>query len=240
MNISTRLFRFLPSSLFIAAAVIAALGSTAGSTAGSAYAAKLKPTHTPTPAPGTIPAPSNISVVLLRPDQFQAQVFPYPVNRYVQAQLISGPNTAGMPIVNTIGGFVIFDSLVADSDYVFQVRNYQVGNPPLTSAWVPFSFHTAATFATRPNPPQNLRVTQRTDTTVTVMWDAAPNTTYYYSINSGPLTSSYKDCAPYCSGTDPETKVLARPAPGTSVQFSVIARDTAQNSSLPTTLVVTN
>ena len=230
MKISARSFRFVSSSLLAAATVVAALGASAG----SANAAKPRPT------PTVVPAPTTAAVLVNRPDLVIIQVAAA-VSSSQDFQLISGPNSAGRPVVAGIGGALSFENLVANSDYVYQVRNVRTRLPFVVSAWAQFSFHTATNFATRPNPPQNLRVTQTTATSVTVMWDADTTPRVYkYSLNGGTPISTDSGCFPYCTGEELLSATFARPAPGTSVLFSVTGRDNDFNTSLPATLVVTN
>ena len=153
-------------------------------------------------------------------------------------------------------GLVGFLRLVENNDYVFRYRNKistNGSNSFIVSPWVQFSFHTPTGDSLRPSAPQNLRVIERTATTVTVRWDVVPTAARYdFSLNGGASAQTGICGGAYCTPPDPLTATFARPAPGASVLFSVTATratpycgpycfpDTRFNTSLPATLVVTN
>ena len=244
MNVSTQplRLRFVSKVMTVAVSVLTILTLLVVNT-GAIQAQKRKPTPTPTPISG-VAAPSSIQIILVRPDSIQLLI--NPSSALNEAQLISGPNSAGRAIVTNFTNVVTFSGLIANSDYVFRVRNIQTRLPLVASPWVNFSFHTATDFATRPNPPQNLRVVappDATDTRIYVTWDA-PSTpgsfSYQYSLNGVYQGYTGSTCSPYCSDIDLRTVIFARPAAGSSVLFSVTATDVNFNTSLPAELVVNN
>jgi hypothetical protein len=174
-----------------------------------------------------------------------------------QAELLSGPTTIGPAIVLAgDGGRVSFLRLVENSDYVFRYRNALPSGPEVVvSAWAQFSFRTPTFDSLRPAAPRNLRVVERTATTVTVRWDAVPNAIdYSFSVNGSAFTTSNPVTCIYCTPVDPLTAVIPRPAVGLPATVSVISTraatpplcaaycypDTRFVNSLPTSLVVAN
>jgi hypothetical protein len=268
MKISTHRFRLTSrSKVMAAAAMLLAVASAVGVTAGTANAAKPRPTRTPAPLPTAIvpaptppiptsvPVPSSFQVTSNVPDNFQVQISP--ATQLGDAELLSGP-TVGGPVIITVGdgGRVAFLRLVENSDYVFRYRN-KIWIPSTSSfiysEWVQFSFHTPTFDSLRPAAPQNLRVVERTATTITVRWDPVPTAVRYdFSLNGGAPVQTGVCSGAYCTPTDPLTATFPRPAAGTSVLFSVTATrnepgcgaycfpDLRFVTSFPATLVVTN
>jgi hypothetical protein len=174
-----------------------------------------------------------------------------------QAELLSGPTTIGSAIV-LVGdaGRVQFLRLVENSSYTFRYRNALPSGPNLVvGEWVQFVFRTPTFDSLRPAAPQNLRVVARTETTVTVRWDAIPNAIdYSFSVNGSAFVTSNPVSCIYCTPVDPLTAVIARPAVGLPATVSVTATraaapplcaaycypDTRFVNSLPATLVVAN
>ena len=269
MKTSTHSVRLIASSLFAAVTVVATLAASGG----SAFAAKPKPTPRPTIAPTpfvyptpaptavppvspSVPVPSAIQVISNFPDAVQIRVSPG--TQLSDAELLSGPTSAAGPVIVLVAdnGLVSFSRLVENSDYVFRYRNKISPDGSINfivSPWVQFSFHTPTGDSLRPSIPQNLRVIDRTATTVTVRWDAVPTAARYdFSLNGGASSQTGICGGAYCTPPDPLTATFARPAPGTSVLFSITATrataicgpycfpDTRFDTSLPATLVVTN
>ena len=233
------------------------------------------PTPGPTPVSPispSVPVPLTSQATYIRPDNYSVQIAP--ATQLGDAEFVSGPNTAPRPVVSLPGGGIdgptivsVFDNggvafsrLVENSDYVFRYRNKiyvsQTTNSLyfVLSPWVQFSFHTPTGDSLRPAAPQNLRVTERTATTVTVRWDPVPTAVRYnFSLNGGAPTQTGVCSGAYCTPPDPLTATFPRPAPGANVLFSVTATrapdpycgpycfpDTRFDTSLPATLVITN
>ena len=265
MNLSTKRFHFSPRSTLKAAAVLlVACASVMGSAAGMANAAKPRPRPTPTPAstavpvpPAAPPAPVSFQVTDPTPDHFAVQMSP--ATQLGEAELLSGPTIGGPALISVgDGGRLSFLRLAENSDYVFRYRNaVPNGSTTVTSAWVQFSFRTPTFDSLRPSAPQNVRVVERTATTVTVRWDPVPTAARYdVSLNgAAPVQTGVFTCI-YCAPSDPLTFTFPRPAPGSNVLFSVTASraptappsgcgaycfpDDRFSTSLPATLVVTN
>jgi hypothetical protein len=224
--ISTRSTRVRSGKrLAMIAFAIAALVAALSANVGVAQAAKVT----------TAPKPTALNAYVVRPDVVLGLLSP--ASTYNQSQLVSGPNTSGSPVVLSTGGNVIFDNLQPNSTYSFIVRNVKPGST--SSAWVTHTFTTAATYASRPAAPTNLRVSATTATTVSVTWDAPDASSYTYkpTVNG---TRVDVDCSVYCTDVDRRTATFSKPAPGTSIVFTVSARDTNFNLSLPVQLVVTD
>lgn len=185
------------------------------------------------PAPTVAPTPTSVNWFLIRPDLAQGIVRPN--SQFVEHQLLSGPGVVTpAPIVRGTRGVVSLLGLQPASTYTLRVRNSAAGVAP--SAWTTFSLTTAATFASRPNPPKNLRIQQATATRLTVAWDGPDSEFYSYEafIGSSPLDlgGGYN--------LETQTRSIPRPAPGTTSTFSVAARDSQLNLSLPATLEVSS
>ena len=256
MKISARSFRLFTNSVLATATVIATLGATSG----IASAARSKPPRpTPTPAPTALPpaappAPVSFQITDPTPDHFAVQMSP--ATQLGEAELLSGPTIGGPAIVLVgDGGRVSFLRLAENSDYVFRYRNaVPNGSTTVTSAWVQFSFRTPSFDSLRPSAPQNVRVVERTATTVTVRWDAVPTAARYdVSLNGAAPVQTGVCSGAFCTPPDPLTFTFPRPTPGSSVLFSVTASrapgfgcgpycppDNRFITSLPATLVVTN
>jgi hypothetical protein len=262
----------MPRSTHLRAAVATAfllLGATTLFSTTANASSRTRPTTTKPPAttqpPGTTQPPvvvappgpaTGFAVVQNIPDDFQVQMTS--ATELGQAELLSGPTTIGPAIVLVgSGGRVGFLRLVENSDYVFRYRNALPSGPNLVvGAWVQFSFRTPTFDSLRPAAPQNLRVVERTASTVTVRWDAVPNAIgYSFSVNGGAFTSTTTVTCIYCTPIDPLTAVIARPAVGTPATVRVIATrpptqpflctaycfpDSRFVDSLPVTLVVAN
>ena len=234
-------------------------------TAGVATAAKPKPprptatpapTSTPAPVPTSVPTPAAFTVTNNVPDSFAVQIAP--ATQLGDAELLSGPTIGGPALVLVgDGGRVSFLRLAENSDYTFQYRN-KIWIPSTASfsfsPWVQFSFHPPTFDSLRPAAPQNVRVVEQTAATVTVRWDPVPTAVRYdYSLNGGAPIQTGVCSGVYCTPPDPLTATFARPAVGSSIQFSVTAtRAPAQTggpytfpdnrfiTSLPTTIVINN
>lgn len=266
MNLLAHRFQVKSSAtLKIATVFMLAMVGAVGAMTGQVNAARPRPpaptaipapTATPAPIPTSVPLPVAFTVISNVPDNFQVQISP--ATQLGDAELLSG-STVGGPVIITVGdgGLVAFLRLVENSDYVFRYRN-KIWIPSLssfiTSAWVQFSFHTPTFDSLRPSAPQNLRVVERTATTVTVRWDPVPTAVRYdFSLNGSVPVQTGVCGSPYCTPTDPLTVTFLRPAVGSSILFSVTASrapapygggydfpDNRFITSLPATLVVTN
>ena len=244
-----RLYLALRSKVTSAVMVLLAIACVISTTTGVANAAKPRPprptatpvpTATPAPVPTSVPTPLSFSITSNVPDAFAV------------------PTIGGPALVSVgDGGRVSFLRLAENRDYVFQYRN-KIWIPSTSSfifsPWVQFSFHTPTFDSLRPAAPQNLRVVEQTATTVTVRWDAVPTAVRYdYSLNGGTPIQTGVCSGVYCTPPDPLTATFARPAAGSSIQFSVTASrapapyggayqfpDNRFITSLPTTIVVSN
>lgn len=260
-----RLYLALRSKVTSAVMVLLAIACVISTTTGVANAAKPRPprptatpvpTATPAPVPTSVPTPLSFSITSNVPDAFAVQITP--VTQLGDAELLSGPTIGGPALVSVgDGGRVSFLRLAENSDYVFQYRN-KIWIPSTSSfifsPWVQFSFHTPTFDSLRPAAPQNLRVVEQSATTVTVRWDAVPTAVRYdYSLNGGTPIQTGVCSGVYCTPPDPLTATFARPAAGSSIQFSVTASrapapyggayqfpDNRFITSLPTTIVVSN
>jgi hypothetical protein len=214
------------------------------------------PGTTQPPAVVTPPGPATGFTVLQNtPDDFQIQMTS--ATQLGQAELLSGPTTIGPAIVLVgDGGRVTFLRLVENSDYVFRYRNaLPSGQNLVVGEWVQFAFRTPTFESLRPAAPRNLRVVERTESTVTVRWDAVPNAIdYSFSVNGSAFRTSNPVTCIYCTPVDPLTAVIPRPPVGQPATVNVIATraatpplcsaycypDTRFVNSQPSTLVVSN
>lgn len=213
-------------AMAVTATVLIALMATLTTTGLAAQAAKATP---------GVAKPTTFTAYAVRPDVAYGLLSPS--STYNQTQLLSGPNSAGRPIVLNISGNVGFADLVPNSTYTFQARNVKPGST--SSAWVIHTFTTPASFTARPAAPVNLRISATTATTVSVSWDAPAglsNLSYEPRVNGTRVST---DCSIYCTDLERRTATFTKPAPGTTATFTVAARDTNFNLSLPATLLVT-
>lgn len=218
--------RTIARALVVTATVLTTLLATLATSGLAAQAAKATP---------GVAKPTSFTAYAVRPDVAYGLLSPS--STYNQTQLLSGPNSAGRPIVLNIGGNVGFTDLLPSSTYTFQARNVKPGST--SSAWVIHTFTTPATFTARPAAPVNLRISASTATTVSVTWDAPAglsNLSYEPRVNGARVSAA---CSIYCTDLELRTAIFAKPAPGTAVTFTVTARDTNFNLSLPATLLVT-
>lgn len=205
--------RHVSSSLLAAAAVLLALGLPG--LAGAAV--KARP----------VPAPLDAFVQVQTPTTTQILVVTLGVVDQ-DVQLVSGPNTAGSPIVAARDGRVSFTNLVPGSDYTYRVRNVRTRTPLVASAWVQFSFRTPVEITGALTAPQNLRtrlfILPFIPEYVEVRWDAVPTaTSYEVSVNGAPFVTTDPGyiCA-YCI-FDPLSTNVARPAVGSNTTVRVRA-----------------
>lgn len=226
--------RIIRTVLLSAAAATAFAGVTSltvATPAGAAVRTKARPK--PQPTPTVAPTPTSVILTSVRPDLVYGLV--RPAADYLEYQLLSGPGVgSNAPIERGVAASFFLENLQAASTYTYRIRNIGVGVAP--SAWTTFTVTTAATFASRPPAPMNLRVLSRTATTVTVTWDAPGAGSFQYRafVDETPLLLPV---GPYSYETRQRTFPV--PAPGVSVTVTVTARDSMQNLSLPATLVVT-
>ena len=182
-----------------------------------------------------VSAPTAFNPYVIRPDVVHGLLSPRFSSN--ETQLLTGPNAAGRPVVRGVGNNVVFADLVPSSTYTFRARNVQPGRTP--SRWVTHTFTTAANFTARPSAPTNLRLTSSTADQIRVTWDAPTSAgpfQYEPRVNGARVSLA---CVTYCTDLDTRTAVFARPAAGTTVTFTVAARDVNFNLSLPASLTVT-
>jgi hypothetical protein len=170
--------------------------------------------------------PTSFTVTQDTPDDFQLQIAG--ATELGDAEFLSGPTTIGPAIVLVgSGGRVLFLRLAENSSYTFRYRNkifVESTNSLIVSEWVTFAFRTPTFDSLRPIAPQNLRVVARTDTMVTVRWDAGPTpVTYQFTLNGAAPVNTVCNNPLFCEVPDPLTYTFARPPVGTSVLFSVVA-----------------
>ena len=232
---------YLPRALAAVAAVVTVLGATQA-TAQTKRTQKLE-------------APV-VQVTRVRPDvaELSIQFRLSTAGTRQEYQVISGPNAEGSPSSFTIAGLIPVGlrnvqgqypiQLLPNSDYYVRVRN--VKTSVNVSSWSSVFFRTPAQFEIRPAPPANLRITQQTDTRVTLMWDApsgtAPSTAafYYELFLNNQRTPIFQCGGAYvtCTEADFRTVTINRPAPGSTLTFGVTARDSDLNRSELATIAV--
>lgn len=244
MNVSTQRYTHTTRTalLFILAAVMA-VTTVFGASTGIAQAQKRKKLTAPI-----------VQVTKVRPDAAELTITNVlsTVGNKQEYQVISGPNAAGSPSTITLGTVLRVGlrnvqgqypiQLLPNSDYVVRVRNIKTSAD--FSDRVNVSFRTTAQFDARPGTPPNLRITQQTATKVTLMWDApsgAAPFTYELFLN-GVRTAIFQCGGAYvtCTEADFRTVTINRPAPGSTLTFSVAARDANLNLSLPAALSIPN
>ena len=207
------------------------------------------------PQATAIPAPI-VNVSRVRPDIAELSIPPSlsTAGTRQEYQVISGPNSANSPSSITIGGTILVGfrnvtgqypiELQPNADYYVRVRNIKTSID--FSPWATVFFRTPGQFDERPNPPANLRITNLTDTGVTLRWDDAstnlmpnPVNRYEFFIN-GARTPLPQCGGPYtlCTEADYRTITISRPTPGTTLAFGVTARDANLNRSEVSTITV--
>ena len=246
MKIATRSFTQSTRAglLFVLVAVIA-ITAVFGPSTGVAQAQKRKKLTAPI-----------VQVTQVRPDVAELTItnVASTIGTRQEYQVISGPNAAGSPTSLTIGTVIRVGlrnvqgqypiQLLPDSDYVVRVRNIKTSVE--FSDWVNVSFRTTAQFDTRPSAPPNLRITQQTDTAVTLMWDApagvpALNYPFTYELFLNNTRTAIFQCGGAyvtCTEADFRTVTINRPAAGSTLIFGVTARDSNLNRSELSTITV--
>lgn len=186
------------------------------------------------------------------PDSFTIRIAP--ATQLGDAQLVNP--TPGSSVFVSDNGTVVFYGTLENTAYTSRHRN-KVWVPATSSfvfsPWVEFSFRTPTFDSLRPQAPQNVRVVERTATTVTVRWDATPTAARYdYRLNGGSPIQTGICGGAYCDPIDPLTATFTRPPVGATVSFSVTATrnepgcgaycfpDTRFSTSLASTLAITN
>jgi len=203
-----------------------------GTLASPAFA-QSNPIPTPNAALFSTATPTNVYIEFFQTTHTQ------------EYQLISGPNTPGAILRHTSPAgsnqaVINLTNLVPNSAYVVQIRNKTSTG---ASAWFQYAFKTPVDYPT-PIAPQNLRVTQSTTTSVTVVWDLDTSMAflpaYVYSVNGGPRVGTGVACFPYCAGSELATATITRPVPGTAINFSVTSTSVYGKTSAPSVLVIPN
>jgi hypothetical protein len=226
--------RSLTTRTACAAAVVLMGAATFASNPAATAASRPRPTTTtttrPTVPPTTVVPPTSIAaatsftVTQNTPDDFQVQMAP--ANQLGDAELLSGPNFGAANLFSSDFGRLTFLGLAENSNYTFRYRNKVFVSSTqsfVLSPWTTFAFRTPTFDSLRPLAPPNLRVVERTATTVTVRWDSVPNAIRYdYSLNGGTPIFSALGCQ-YCLAVDALTATFTRPAAGSTVAFSVTA-----------------
>ena len=239
---------FSATSLMAVTAITTAIGTT------EAQAQSTKKSVKP-PQPSSIPAPI-VNVTRVRPDVAELTITPSlaTAGTRQEYQVISGPNSANSPSSITIGGPILVGlrnvlgrypiELQPNADYYVRVRNIKTSVD--FSPWTTVFFSTPGQFDVRPSPPANLRITNQTDTGVTLMWDDADTNLlanianrYEFFIN-GVRTPIPQCGGPYalCTAADYRTIRIGRPTPGTTLVFGVTTRDAFLNRSEVSTITV--
>lgn len=242
MNISAQRYTRTARTglLFILAAVVA-ITTVFGASTDIAQAQKRKKLTAPI-----------VQVTKVRPDAAELTITNIlsTVGTKQEYQVISGPNADGSPASLTISHILVVGTrnilgaypiqLLPNSDYVVRVRNIKTSVD--FSDWVNVSFRTTAQFDARPGSPPNLRVTGQTATQVTLMWDAPSGAApFSYELYLNNVRTALFQCGGAyvtCSEADFRTVTINRPAAGSTLTFSVAARDANLNLSLPSQLTV--
>lgn len=232
--------------------VVAAITTVMGTTEVHAQSNK-KAVKPPTTAP--IPAPV-VSVTRVRPDVAELSILPSlaTAGTRQEYQVISGPNSESSASSITAGGTILVGlknglgqypiELQPNADYHVRVRNIKTSID--FSAWTTVFFRTPGQFDDRPRPPANLRITNQTSTTVTLMWDdddqnLLPNIFQRYEFFINAIRTPINQCGgPYtfCTDADYRTVTITRPPAGTTLNFGVTNRDANLNRSENSTLTV--
>ena len=233
------------TGLLFALAAVIVITTVLGASTGIAQAQKRKKLTAPI-----------VQVTIVRPDAAELTITNVlsTVGARQEYQVISGPNAAGTPASLTLGTVIVVGTrnilgqypiqLLPNSNYVVRVRNIKTSAD--FSDWVNVSFRTTAQFDARPSAPPNLRITQQTDTKVTLMWDAPAGVpalnypfTYELFLNNA-RTAIFQCGGAYvtCTDADFRTVTINRPAAGSTLTFGVTARDSNLNRSELSTITV--
>jgi hypothetical protein len=248
------LFTALAATLLTAASLTAVTTITTVMGTTEAHAQSNKRVVKP---PKTTPIPAPIvNVTRVRPDVAELTIPPSlsTAGTRQEYQVISGPNAEGSASSITLGGTILVGfrnvigqypiELQPNADYYVRVRNTKTSID--FSPWTTVFFRTPGQFDERPNPPANLRISNQTDTRVTLMWDDAganllPNIVNRYEFFINAIRTPIPQCGgPYtfCTEADYRTITISRPTPGTTLAFGVTTRDANLNRSEISTLAV--
>lgn len=246
MKIATQSFtQSTRAVLLFALVAVIAITAVFGPATGIAQAQKRKKLTAPI-----------IQVTQVRPDVVELTItnIASTIGTRQEYQVVSGPNAAGSPTSLTLGTVIRVGlrnvqgqypiQLLPNADYVVRVRNIKTSAD--FSDWVNVSFRTTAQFDARPSAPPNLRISQQTDTKVTLLWDAPAGVpalnypfTYELFLNNA-RTAIFQCGGAYvtCTDADFRTVTINRPAAGSTLTFGVTARDSNLNRSELSTITV--